>query len=220
MTKHDEEINYFFELGDQYQPESQRLIGLIASYGLVAHHLYRWRAHALVRKQDCRLFELTDMVAWEWARHVNRHAGGHEMRKSLRELIGDVSGSIRPSHEKNGSSSCYGFLALVWIAQGCQVPTTVRRIQYRSTPRAVAAAARPVVPAPPQVSVACNRIVAHLRAEPERQTAPRLHTERIEGDRRHARRRPRLCGEVHFTRRSCNRFSTTDGSASVDVSPS
>lgn len=82
-------IAYFFESGDEYQGESQAFIAQIAAVPEVARRLYGRRSHAVLDKQDCRLFEMSDILAWEWAKHVQRVANGDPMRPSLRALLGE-----------------------------------------------------------------------------------------------------------------------------------
>lgn len=88
MTSANEQVRYVFESGDLHQGESQRFISLIAAYPHFARHLYRWQSHTVESKQDTRLFEMSDIIAWEWARHVNRQAMGKDMRGSLKALVG------------------------------------------------------------------------------------------------------------------------------------
>jgi hypothetical protein len=81
-------IAYFFESGDRYQGDSQRFIALLRSTADVAKRLYNLRSHAVLDKEDCRLFEMSDILAWEWAKHVERDAKGLPMRKPLEILMG------------------------------------------------------------------------------------------------------------------------------------
>jgi hypothetical protein len=91
------DIAYFFETGDDYQGESQAFMGWINSHPRVAKRLYGLRSHTPLGKADARLFETADILAWEWAKHVERDSRGHpldkngvtRMRGSLKALLGD-----------------------------------------------------------------------------------------------------------------------------------
>lgn len=93
----DSEIAYFFEQGDLYQNESQLFIRHISRMGGgAARRLYKIRSHTVLAKQDSRLFEMSDIFAWEWAKHVERDRarspldenGVTRMRGSLTALLG------------------------------------------------------------------------------------------------------------------------------------
>lgn len=86
-TKPKERIAYYFEHGDDYQSESQRFIAVMTKYREVAQDMYRWASHSIASKSDVRLFEMADILAWEWARNVNRTSEGKSMRPSLQSLI-------------------------------------------------------------------------------------------------------------------------------------
>lgn len=90
------DIAYFFERGDKYQGESQAFMGWLGSHGNVAQRLYGMRSHAVLAARDGRLFEMADIFAWEWAKHVARDKarfpldanGVTRQRGSLRALLG------------------------------------------------------------------------------------------------------------------------------------
>lgn len=94
------DIAYFFESGDKGQGESQGFMGHLKGHASTAKRLYGLRSHSVVSKEDCRIFEMTDVFAWEWAKHVERQHGGGEtrMRGSLRALLGD---ELRKDGEMN-----------------------------------------------------------------------------------------------------------------------
>ncbi|MDP2331172.1 MAG: hypothetical protein Q8M19_10825 [Reyranella sp.] len=82
-------IAYFFESGDAHQGESQRFISEVVS-GPMGAALYGCRSHSKLAKTDSRLFEIADIVAWEWAKHIDRIGEGKtQMRGSLKALLGE-----------------------------------------------------------------------------------------------------------------------------------
>jgi hypothetical protein len=103
------DIAYRFESGDKNQGESQSFIAWVASQRDAAQQLYGLRSHAVLDKADSRLFEMADMLAWEWAKHVDRDEarypldenGVTRMRGSLRALLGD---GLEKSRETNVQS--------------------------------------------------------------------------------------------------------------------
>ena len=82
-------IAYFFEHGDEHQGESQQFMRLMRSHPIAAKSLYKMSSHTVLIKADCRLFELSDMMAWEWAKHVERTGASIGIRPSLRAILGD-----------------------------------------------------------------------------------------------------------------------------------
>lgn len=89
MITDTEGIAYFFESGDAYQGESQAFIQAIADVSIVSRQIYKRRSHTVIDKADCRLLEISDILAWEWAKHVERTQQGIHMRPSLVALMGD-----------------------------------------------------------------------------------------------------------------------------------
>jgi hypothetical protein len=89
------DIAYFFEAGDLHQGDSQRFISTMVS-GEIGRSFYGYRSHSVLKKEDARLFEMTDILAWEWAKHIERvREHKTSMRRSLRALLGDgVSGEF------------------------------------------------------------------------------------------------------------------------------
>lgn len=83
------EIAYFFESGDDGQPSSQKFISAIAEHPQSRKRLYKYRSHTVAVKSDSRLFEIADIIAWEWAKQVTRSRENKGMRPSLRALLGD-----------------------------------------------------------------------------------------------------------------------------------
>ncbi len=91
------DIAYFFESGDKYQGESVAFTGWLKDHAHVARNLYGMRSYSVLDAADCRLFETADILAWEWAKHVDRDRarfpldgnGVTRQRGSLRALLGD-----------------------------------------------------------------------------------------------------------------------------------
>jgi hypothetical protein len=92
------DIAHFFESGDDNQFESQEFMARLAANALVARRMYKMRSHAVLSKKDCRLFEMSDILAWEWAKHVERDAEGKGMRGSLTAMLGDDCVQSRPTN--------------------------------------------------------------------------------------------------------------------------
>lgn len=82
------DVAYFFESGDRYQAESQRFIALVNSFPDAANYLYKLRSFSVLSKKDCRLFEFSDILAWEWATHIERSARKEQIRLSMKALLG------------------------------------------------------------------------------------------------------------------------------------
>ncbi|NRF72298.1 hypothetical protein HLB44_35505 [Aquincola sp. S2] len=91
------DIAYFFEFGDGDQGDSAAFTNHIRSHRGMAQQLYGMRSYAILDAADSRLFEMADIYAWEWAKHVERDAakfpidekGETRLRGSLRALLGD-----------------------------------------------------------------------------------------------------------------------------------
>ncbi|MFZ5779057.1 MAG: hypothetical protein ACOY4R_02470 [Pseudomonadota bacterium] len=82
------DIAYFFERGDEHQGESQRFISTAVA-SPAGPPLYACRSHVVMQASDARLFEMADIFAWEWAKHIERVAVGRtKKRGSLRALLG------------------------------------------------------------------------------------------------------------------------------------
>jgi hypothetical protein len=83
------DIAYFFEKGDKHQGESQRFIAEAASTP-VGRAMYGCRSYTTLSKTDSRTFEMVDILAWEWAKHIDRIGDGQsKMRGSLKALLGE-----------------------------------------------------------------------------------------------------------------------------------
>lgn len=86
-------IAYVFEAGDQYNGESKKFIDHALAAGPM-RSVYQCRSHGFLEKPDARLLETSDILAWEWAKHIDRLKEGKAARPSLRALIdGEVSGA-------------------------------------------------------------------------------------------------------------------------------
>jgi len=94
--KRDTRVAYFFEIGDPNQAEAARFWDL-ASISMLKD-FYQHYSHTVIRKQDCRLLEMADIFAWEWAKHIERIAESKPMRPSLLALLtGDGKGYSSPT---------------------------------------------------------------------------------------------------------------------------
>jgi hypothetical protein len=100
------DIAYFFEKGDLCQDESQAFMGWINSHPQAAESLYKLSSHTPLKKRNARLFETSDILAWEWAKHVERDTlrypldenGVTRMRGSLKALLGGDTKKIRETN--------------------------------------------------------------------------------------------------------------------------
>lgn len=81
------QLAYIFESGDEYQAQSARFIEHAAQFQQDIR-MYSCRSHSYVQKGDMRLLETADVLAWEWAKHVNRRAEGKPIRGSLAAILG------------------------------------------------------------------------------------------------------------------------------------
>lgn len=87
---------YFFEFGDTNQGESATFTAWMQRYPRIARRLYGMRSYAILPAADSRLFEMADILAWEWAKHIERDKarspldenGVTRQRGSLRALLG------------------------------------------------------------------------------------------------------------------------------------
>lgn len=82
-------IAYIFESGDEYQSESSRFIDHATQKGSPLREVYQYRSHGYVDKPDARLLETGDVLAWEWAKHIERGRAGIGMRRSLEAMLGE-----------------------------------------------------------------------------------------------------------------------------------
>lgn len=95
-------ISYVFERGDEGQRGLRRYLETLD--GEQPHHRlllngYSFNRLTITPKEELEgLFHSSDLLAWEWARHIDRHRRGEPMRKSLAAIIGGNS----LSSTKNG----------------------------------------------------------------------------------------------------------------------
>jgi hypothetical protein len=87
LTTGDGGIAYFIEKGDEGQSEWNAFQRWFVSHPGVT--IYKHRSVTVMSKADCRLFEVCDIAAWEWAKHIERNGEGKRMRPSLRALLGE-----------------------------------------------------------------------------------------------------------------------------------
>jgi len=79
-------IAYIVESGDQYQTEASRFLSHCSSDEAMKEDLLL-RSYNVLDKRDSRLLESADVLAWEWARHVERMLEGKPTRPSLSALL-------------------------------------------------------------------------------------------------------------------------------------
>lgn len=83
-------ISYVIEQGDEGQRGVRAYLDFL---GDEPHHKifldgYSLNRFTIADKDEIEgIFHASDLVAWEWARHVGRHYRGEPMRKSLSELV-------------------------------------------------------------------------------------------------------------------------------------
>jgi hypothetical protein len=82
----DSSIAYFFEAGDDNQAAASRFWSLASRSALKQY--YRHHSHTVIGKEDCRLLEMSDIFAWEWAKHRERISEGRHERPSLTAILG------------------------------------------------------------------------------------------------------------------------------------
>jgi hypothetical protein len=88
------QISYVFERGDDGQKGLRRYLEYL---GDEPHHLmlldgYSFSRLTVADKDKIEgVFHASDLLAWEWARHVDRHKNGKPIRRSLAELAGRAS---------------------------------------------------------------------------------------------------------------------------------
>lgn len=84
-------ISYLFEQGDEGQRGLRKYLEFL---GEEPHHRlflngYSFNRATVASKDEIEgVFHASDLVAWEWARHVNRHRSGKPIRRSLAEIAG------------------------------------------------------------------------------------------------------------------------------------
>lgn len=78
-------IAYFFEKGDKNQAEVSRWWDLVSASPF--SECYRHFSHTVIKKRDGRLLEMSDIFAWEWAKHMERVEDGLNMRPSLKAIL-------------------------------------------------------------------------------------------------------------------------------------
>ena len=83
------QISYHFEAGDLHQADSQRFIRAVTAPTApqLIRDTYFYRSHMIEPKADSRLFEMADILAWEWAKYIETGRGPEKMRGSLRALL-------------------------------------------------------------------------------------------------------------------------------------
>lgn len=88
------QIAYVFEQGD---PGQRGLRKYLEFLGDEPHHRLLLNSYSFSRltvadKDEIEgVFHASDLLAWEWARHVDRHRNGKPIRRSLAEIVGNSS---------------------------------------------------------------------------------------------------------------------------------
>lgn len=82
-------ISYWIEAGDEFYGSAAKfLTDLTKPFAKPLRDHYALASSVFLPSEEARLFECADLVAWEWATHVNRHlAGNAKQRASLRPLM-------------------------------------------------------------------------------------------------------------------------------------
>jgi len=88
MQEENNGIAYFFEKGDRYQGESKSFIDFMISNNPAHEKTYKLRSHTFLRKEDCRLLEMSDIFAWEWTKQIDRNVNNMPIRGSLKAMLG------------------------------------------------------------------------------------------------------------------------------------
>lgn len=82
-------VEYWFEQGDGFQGAARRFVATLANpHGESLKRSYGQASVRFVSANDARLFGAADLVAWEWARHVDRVKTKQPTRRSLAALMG------------------------------------------------------------------------------------------------------------------------------------
>jgi hypothetical protein len=82
-------VAYIFESGDAFQAQSHQYISASVQKGSVLRDIYSYRSHEYLEKAGARLLESADILAWEWATHIDRLNKGQHVRPSIEALMGD-----------------------------------------------------------------------------------------------------------------------------------
>lgn len=94
------EIQYWFECGDRYQGMTARFLSALSvPEAAPMRRALSYSTYVLQNKTGALLLQAADLVAWEWAKHVERHAAGLKVRPSLAALMGGpCEHDGRPEH--------------------------------------------------------------------------------------------------------------------------
>lgn len=92
-TRKGQNISYVFERGDDGQRGLRKYLEFLGDepYHDLFLNGYSHNRSTVADKDDIEgVFHASDLIAWEWARHVGRHNDGDPMRKSLAEIVGNL----------------------------------------------------------------------------------------------------------------------------------
>lgn len=87
------QISYVLERGDKGQRGVERYLDFLGSepYHGVILDSYSLNRSTVADKEEIEgIFHASDLLAWEWARHVGRYKNDKPMRRSLAELAGNA----------------------------------------------------------------------------------------------------------------------------------
>ena len=107
-TGRQRQISYIFERGDSGQRGLCRYLDHVQSLDYAAPFLdgYSLNRYSVTGKDEMEgIFHSADLVAWEWAKHVDRQRGGHKMRPSLAAMMG---GEVDARHDVRGMTVANG----------------------------------------------------------------------------------------------------------------
>lgn len=102
---HNARIAYLIEQGDEHQREAISFIDEVSRYTPIKH-LYSHLSHTVVAKEDCRLLETADILAWEWAVQQDRRRKEQRLRPSLAAILGIKDGALNEKGVDAGNFCC------------------------------------------------------------------------------------------------------------------
>ena len=81
------------EAGDEHQGEATQYLSFLSQTGLAKDTLFL-RSWGVVQKDDAHILGSADLLAWEWARHIDRLREGKPIRPSLQALFADEGRTV------------------------------------------------------------------------------------------------------------------------------
>lgn len=88
------QVHYIFEAGDEGRKGLMSYLNFVQGRKdlqpfLGNYSLNRWSVTGKDGMEG--IFHSTDLIAWEWSKHIERRRGGFDMRKSLASLTRDAA---------------------------------------------------------------------------------------------------------------------------------